>query len=258
MRNRTVKRNVLQNWMFINEIIFLPESKSHKTSIWLWLFDFKAVSQVILQLKSVAIYLTLLVTYETTYSEDYMNDESDPDDLHPHQSQPGGGDCVWLRKVGREVDEAHSSSSLNRRHNYNTSPLLPRPWQCPFTLVMQLSDLFMCVPTQAFVIFDVSQLALSTAVILMTRKDGGVCACFFFHAQNKLYTCTHVRRDTSNTYKLRCQSVGSNCTGWWVFLSPTVCLSIYISLKHHLIHPSLTFLLPVVYSVTLPLSANMQ
>lgn len=64
---------------------------------------------------------------------------------------------------------------------------------------------------------------------------------FFSHAQNKLYSCTHVHRDTNNTYKLCCQSVGSNCTGWWVFLSPTVCLSIYISLQHHLIHPSFDF-----------------
>lgn len=195
MRNRTVKRNIPQNRMFISEIIFfglfLRESKSHKTLIWIWLFDFEAVSRVILQLKSVAIYFTLLVIYEITYSEDYMNDDSDADDLHLHQSQPEGGDCVWLRKAGREVDEAHGSSSLNRRHNYNTSPLLPRPWQCPFTLVIQLSDLSMCVPTQAFVIFDVSQLALSTGVILMTRADGGVGAFLFFtHKTN----CTRAPR----------------------------------------------------------------
>ena len=39
-------------------------------------------------------------------------------------------------------------------------------------------------------------------------------------------------------------------TGWWVFLFPTVSLSIYISLQNQRIHQSLTSLLSVFYSVT--------
>lgn len=90
-------------------------------------------------------------------------------------------------------------------------------------------------------------------MILMTRADGDGCAFYVTHPParpNKLYTRTHVHQATNNTHKLCCHSVGRNCAGWWVFLSPTVCLSIYISLQDQRIHPSLTSLLTVCYSVT--------
>lgn len=94
------------------------------------------------------------------------------------------------------------------------------------------------------------QLTRSTAVILMTHACEEGCALVAPALTNKWLMCTHVCLRTHNTYKLGCHSVGSNCSGWWVFLSPPVWLSIYISLQDHPIHPSLTSRLSVFHFVT--------
>lgn len=105
-------------------------------------------------------------------------------------------------------------------------------------------------PYLAFIITDMLQLTRSTAVILMTHACEEGCALVAPALTNKWLMCTHVCLHTHNTYKLGCHSVGSNCSGWWVFLSPPVWLSIYISLQDHPIHPSLTSRLSVFHFVT--------
>lgn len=86
----------------------------------------------------------------------------------------------------------------------------------------------------------------------MTHACEEGCALVAPALTNKWLMCTHVCLHTHNTYKLGCHSVGSNCSGWWVFLSPPVWLSIYISLQDHPIHPSLTSRLSVFHFVTFP------